>query len=110
MVNKLDQFPLIESTVCDDRSLKTVSKRKKNPPRIHIHIYIYLHMYTGEFHMNARQTASRVFDSSRLSRNKCDTSEPAITLFVPGDAFPRPSIGGNVHLENSSPPSLRFRT
>lgn len=89
-------------------------EKKKN---LHAHVYTYIHTYIyifthgryiGEFHMNARQTASRVVDSSRLSWNKCNTGEPAITLFVPGDAFPRPSIGGNVHLENSSPPSLRF--
>lgn len=92
-------------------SENSFEKEKKPRTRVYIYIYIYIFThgrYTEEFRMNARQTASRVVDSSRLSWNKCNTGEPAITLFVPGDAFPRPSIGGNVHLENSSPPSLRF--
>lgn len=92
-------------------SENSFEKEKKPRTRVYIYIYIYIFThgrYTEEFRMNARQTASRVVDSYRLSWNKCNTGEPAITLFVPGDAFPRPSIGGNVHLENSSPPSLRF--
>lgn len=92
-------------------SENSFEKEKKPRTRVYIYIYIYIFThgrYTEEFRMNARQTTSRVVDSSRLSWNKCNTGEPAITLFVPGDAFPRPSIGGNVHLENSSPPSLRF--
>lgn len=101
-VNELDQFPSIEPTILDDRSLKTVSKRKKV---LYIHTCIHTHVdtrHTGEFYADTRQTASRVVDSSRLSWNKYDTRGAAITLFVLGGALPR----CNVYVENSSPRSL----